>query len=167
MDKILEIVNGSPEVDEARIIRVADIPVSDWVREECRECRYHGKSWSCPPGVGSLGEARKKLSEFEKAVFVRFRTSGNRKALEEAVLGIESGFRKAGFGRVFGFFVSPCTACEECRYPGECPYPEKCRPTGEAFGIDLMETSVRTAGMPVEIVKKGEGFKPVTVFLVE
>lgn len=166
MADFLGTVSGNREVEEARGIRVKDIPVHEWVREECSECRYQGKSWSCPPGVGSVKEARERLSGFRRAVFVRFRTSRDRKALEKAVLGIEASLKKAGFERAFGFFVSPCTACEECRYPEECPKPEECRPTGESWGIDLMDASVK-AGIPVEIAKKGKEFKPVTLFLID
>jgi predicted metal-binding protein len=166
MEGFLGIVRGNGEVEEARAIRAEDLPVHEWVRDSCQECRYQGRSWSCPPGAGSLEEARERLSGFSRAAFVRFRTSRDRKALERSVLDIEAGLREAGFGRAMGFFASPCTACEECGYPEECPKPEECRPTGESWGIDLMDASSR-AGMPVEIARKGGDFKPVTVFLVD
>ncbi len=111
MNRILEVVEQDHEVEDARLIRVRDIAVQDWVREECRDCMYFGKSWSCPPGVGSLEEAGRELSGFSNAVFVKFRSSGDRKTLERAVLNIEAGLRKAGFSRAMGFFTSPCTAC--------------------------------------------------------
>lgn len=166
MSGILKIVRSNPYVEKAVQIDVKDIVRGEWVREACKECSFEGRSWSCPPGVGSYEEASRRLSEFSKALFLMFSSSPGRRSLERAVLNIEAGLKEAGFRKSVGFFVSPCTACESCKYPDKCPDTEKCRPTGESWGIDLLETS-RLAGLEVEIVKKGEDFKPVTVFLVE
>ena len=47
-----------------------DIPFSDHVREICRkECPRYGKSWSCPPGVGTVKECQERCSHFSE-VFV-------------------------------------------------------------------------------------------------
>ena len=47
-----------------------DIPFSDHVREICRkECPRYGKSWSCPPGVGTVKECQGRCSHFSE-VFV-------------------------------------------------------------------------------------------------
>ncbi len=164
--KPLDIAGSNPRVEEARLLPARDIPVQEWVREACLSCRYHGKSWSCPPGVGGLEQARQTLSGYTRAIFLRFKSSRDRVALERAVLDIESSLRGAGFPRALGFFTSPCTACPECSYPEPCPRPGRSRPTGESWGIDLMDTSVR-AGLPVELVKEGEDFRPVTLILLE
>jgi predicted metal-binding protein len=160
----LGIVKSGSRVGDARLIPAREIVVQDWVRDACSSCRYFGKSWSCPPGVGPGDSGR--LTEYMRAVFLVFDSSRDRKSLERAVLDIESGLRKAGFSRARGFFVSPCTACPECSYPGPCRRPELCRPTGESWGIDLMATSVR-AGLPLELAGEGEDFKPVTLFLID
>ena len=160
----LGIVKSGRGVADARLIPARQIAVQGWVRDACSSCRYFGKSWSCPPGVGP--EDSGKLSGYGRAVFLAFSSSRDRKALEQAVLDIESALREAGFPRAAGFFVSPCTACPACSYPEKCRKPERCRPTGESWGIDLMATSV-AAGLPVEIVKEGEDFKPVTLFLLD
>ncbi len=161
-ERILELVKQNPEVSDARLIRPADVVVQDWVRDACADCAYHSRSWSCPPGVGSLDEARRRLSGFSSFVFLRFRSSRDRGALEKAVLDIEGSLKSAGHEKAFGFFPHPCTACKSCSYPEPCPRPDLCRPTGESWGIDLMATSVN-AGLPVSLVKAGEGFMPVTV----
>jgi predicted metal-binding protein len=165
MERVLDIVKSNPEVDDARIISKDDILVEDWVRDACRDCEYFGKSWSCPPGTGEIGKRKEDISGFRKAVFLRFRSSGNRAANEKAVLDIESALKRRGFARAMGFFTSPCTGCENCSYPERCPRPGRCRPTGESWGIDLVGTSKR-ARLDVEIVGAGEEFRPVTLFLV-
>ena len=158
------IVKSNPRTGDARLIPAREIVVQDWVRDACSSCRYFGKSWSCPPGVGP-GDSG-KLTEYRRAVFLVFDSSRDRKLLEKAVLYIETSLKKAGFSRARGFFVSPCTACPDCSYPEKCRRPDLCRPTGESWGIDLMATSVR-AGLPVELSGEGEDFKPVTLFLLE
>jgi predicted metal-binding protein len=164
--RLLDIAKSNPRVEDARLLPVKDIPIREWVREACLSCRYHGKSWSCPPGVGGLEQARRTLSGYSRAVFIKFKSSRDRAALERAVLDIESSLRGAGFPRALGFFASPCTACPECSYPGPCTRPGLSRPTGESWGIDLMDTSAR-AGLPVEIVREGEDFRPVTLLLLD
>ncbi len=166
MGSTLDIVKSNPLVDDARPIPVSDIAVQDWVRDACLSCRYYGKSWSCPPGVGSPEQARKTLSGYKRAIFLMFRSSRDRGALERAVLDMESSLKDAGFPRAMGFFASPCTACPECSHPRPCRKPESARPTGESWGIDLMDASVR-AGLPVEIVKAGDDFRPVTLMLLD
>ena len=166
MDKALEIARSNRLVSRAASLGVKDIVVQDWVREACRECRYFGKSWSCPPAVGEIKFLVERLHKYSQAVFVEFTGSRDKEGLEAAVLEIETRLKKAGFEKAVGFFVSPCSACGDCTYPEKCVNPEACRPTGEAWGIDLLVTS-QNAGIPVEIVAKGEDFTPVTIFLVE
>ena len=166
LERALEIIRSYSLVYDAVPMPVSNIRVYGWVRDACSKCIYQGKSWSCPPAVGSLGEARERLSEYTNAVFVVFKTSKNRRDLERVVLEIESDLKEAGFPDALGFFVSPCTACNVCRYPGPCTRPELCRPTGESWGIDLVKIS-REVGLPVKIVRRGNDFRPVTLILLE
>ncbi len=161
-----DIAKEHPLVSAASPLPAVSLKPDKWVRDACSSCQYMGKSWSCPPGTGSLQECGRRLSGFRKALAVRFRASGNRKALESAVLEIESSLRAYGFPRAMGFFVSPCTACPGCSYPVKCAHPDKCRPTGESWGIDLI-SALKKAGLPVKVVEPGQDFQPVTLFLLE
>lgn len=165
VSRALRVFTSHPLVKDASMLPVPRIPVQEWVRDACRECEFMGKSWSCPPGVGSLDEACQVLRTYSRSVFVVFRTS-DRASLEKAVLDMESSLHSSGFPRALGFFTSPCTACPSCSYPERCPKPDSCRATGESWGIDLMESSVQ-ASLPIELVKSGESFRPVTLFLLE
>jgi predicted metal-binding protein len=161
-----DIANSDPLVDQAVTMPVDRIALQDWVRDSCRDCKYHGRSWSCPPGVGSLENARESLSGYSCSIFLRFKTSRDRQALEKSVLGLEAKLRENGFPRALGFFTSPCTACKVCSYPSPCRKPELCRPTAESWGIDLLLAS-QDAGLPVEPVMEGEDFMPVTIILLD
>ena len=165
VSRALKVLTSHPLVKDASMLPAPRIPIQEWVRDACRECDFMGKSWSCPPGVGSLDQAREVLKAFSRSVFVVFRTS-DRPQLEKAVLELEASLRSSGFPRALGFFTSPCTACQSCSYPERCPRPDSCRPTGESWGMDLMESSVQ-AGLPIDLVKSGEDFSPVTLFLLE
>ena len=162
---ILNIVKSNPEVSDARFLQASDVIIQDWVRDACSDCKFLGRSWSCPPGVGSLEETRERLREFSSAVFLKFKSSRDMHALENAVLEIESSLKSSGFPKALGFFPHPCTACKSCSYPEPCTKPELCRPTGESWGIDLLGTSVK-ACLPVELVRDGDEFRPVTLFLL-
>jgi predicted metal-binding protein len=132
------------------------------------KCRYgcpqYGKSGSCPPEVPGIESCKNLISEYSKALVLRF-SPGEPRLFEKPILDIEKSLFLEGKYRAFGFFVSPCTACEECS-PQECKSPEKSRPTPEAFGIDLFETA-RKAGFEMDILREKGNFSPVGLVLVE
>jgi predicted metal-binding protein len=165
-EKALDLALSNPLVEAASLIKISEIQVKPWVRDACRVCQYHGKSWSCPPATGSLDKASKQLSTYKNAIFLKLRTFRDRSVLEKSILDLEKTLKSQGFPRAQGFFVSPCTACKSCSYPNPCPTPDKCRPTGESWGIDLISAS-RTAGLGVGKVRIGEEFSPVTLILLE
>ena len=44
---------------------------SDRVRHICQtECAMYGKSWACPPGVGTVAECRAKCLSYNKALLI-------------------------------------------------------------------------------------------------
>ena len=150
-------------VREAREIQASDIVVKNWVRMKCRYgCSLYGKSGSCPPEVPGIESCRNLVSEYSKALVLRFAPG---ETLEKPILDIEKSLFLDGHYKAFGFFVSPCTACPECK-PQDCPSPERARPTPESFGIDLFETA-RGAGFELEILKEKTGFSPVGLVLIE
>ena len=165
MSDPLNLVKHHSLVHSAILINTNRISTADWVLDSCSECSYHARSWSCPPGVGSPEQNLKTLYGYSEAIFLKFKSSEDKAALEKAVLDLESKLNPS-YPKALGFFPHPCTACPECSYPKPCIKPESCRPTGESFCIDLLNTSTK-AGLPVEIVKPGKDFKPVTLILLK
>ena len=52
-------------VCEYAFINIADITFLDQVRYICKtECPQYGKSWSCPPAVGTVEECKKRCSQY-------------------------------------------------------------------------------------------------------
>ena len=58
-------LSGFP-ICEYAFLRPEELPFSEKVRYICRtECPRYGKSWACPPAVGSVEECRKRCLAFE------------------------------------------------------------------------------------------------------
>ena len=52
-------------VCEYAFIDIADITFLDQVRHICKtECPQYGKSWSCPPAVGTVEECKERCSQY-------------------------------------------------------------------------------------------------------
>ena len=57
-------------VCEYAFVRPEEIPFSEKVRYICQtECPRYGKSWACPPAVGSVEECRKRCLSYDGGVF--------------------------------------------------------------------------------------------------
>ena len=49
----------------------AELEFSDRVRWICEhECPMYGKSWACPPGVGSVAECRGKCARYANCLMI-------------------------------------------------------------------------------------------------
>lgn len=135
------------------IIPTAEIPFSVDVRKICEGnmCRNYGKSWACPPGVGSFEECREKCLVFPNALVFSGVYS-----LEDSYdfEGMARGHRefKALCDRLADGLPRPylllsnegCLRCVTCTYPGApCRFPDKLYPSLEGFGILVTELAKR------------------------
>jgi predicted metal-binding protein len=127
------------------------------VREACAadKCHAYGKSWSCPPAVGSLTatgtieECEKLLARFKSGLILQ--TTGS---LEDpfdyesmTLIGEKHNAHLFDFQEKLKEFFSGektwlllgsgcCKICEQCSYPdAPCNYPEKMIVPVEAMGI--------------------------------
>jgi len=150
---------------EVREIPTEKIEIKEWVRMKCMYgCSFYGKSRSCPPYTPEIETCRKIISEYNRALILKFRTN-ERKILEKLMLDIERFLFLSGYYKAFAFFVSPCSACGVCT-PEKCKQPERARPTAEAFGIDLIGTA-KKSGMKMDVFNSSKIFLPIGIVLVE
>ena len=64
-EKIEAIISQYPIIQYV-FCSTQEITFSDKVRTICQtECERYGKSWSCPPGVGSVEECRQKCMTYD------------------------------------------------------------------------------------------------------
>ena len=95
-------------------LSIDDIEFNDKVRTICkRECPRYGKSWSCPPAVGTKREH------------------------EEITAKIEA-FLKQDAWRCYTLSTDSCSICDKCTYPKKsCNHPDLMHPCIESHGILL------------------------------
>lgn len=132
-----------------------ELTFKEEVRQICKqECPMYGKSWSCPPAVGTVEECKKRCSEYDGVfLFTTIaevsdianlkETLETRYAHEGITRKIGQVFKEAG-AEVMLLSSESCAVCDSCAYceGGACRHPEYMIPCIESQGIlvtDLAE----------------------------
>lgn len=126
------------------------IVCSDSVRKLCESnsCGFYGRTWTCPPAVGTYEECRTRLKEYDN-VFV-FSTKHE---LEDSFdfEGMMDGMREHGEiaasvieaikpqlpEKHLIFSGGSCKKCQKCSYPEPCRFPDTIHPTIESYGVEV------------------------------
>lgn len=128
-----------------------ELEFSDRIRWICEhECPMYGKSWACPPGVGSVPECQKKCVSYDSCLMIStiaevrdiadinetLSTRGEHEAITNQVLGL---MRQQGVDP-YVLSTEACAVCERCAImDGEpCRRPERMHPCVESHGINLL-----------------------------
>lgn len=155
----------------AQAFAAGEVVLDERVRLKCQIplCPHYGRCLTCPPNVPSLDEFRAALARYRAAVLMQTcaplgpQAKRSAKALESAALALHSLVhaveRRAaavGYPLALGLIGGHCRLCRRCVGPGAaCRRPSEARPSMEAMGIDVLETSAR-AGLPIEIPPRSE-----------
>lgn len=131
-----------------------EITFTERVRWICQtQCLRFGKSWSCPPGVGTVDACKRHCRSYPQALFFSTleeadnvldfsETMKKKKSHEEVTYAIENHLKAMGYD-VFALSSDSCAICGKCAYPdSRCRHPEKMHPCIESQGIvvaDLTE----------------------------
>ena len=126
---------------------------SDRIRWICEhECPMYGKTWACPPGVGTVECCRAKCLSYEKCLMIStitevaditnieetLATRGDHEAVTNQVgeLLKEQGIEP------YILSTEACAICERCAIlDGKpCRFPEKMHPCVESHGINVIPT---------------------------
>ena len=119
-----------------------------WICEN--ECPMYGKSWACPPGVGSVPECQKKCLSYENCLMIAsitevadisdieetLATRPEHEALTNQVRDI-----MAELGtKPYVLSTEACAICDRCAIlDGKpCRFPEKMHPCVESHGINVI-----------------------------
>lgn len=135
-------------VHEQAVISTEKVVFSDEVRHLCEVnyCGQYGKTWACPPGVGTVEACREKCLQYEQ-VYV-FSTKheledsldlegmqAGKEAHEEVCTQVRRLF-EAAFQPVLVLTSEGCGNCSQCTYPdAPCRFPERMCPSVESYGI--------------------------------
>ena len=133
-----------------------ELEFSERIRTVCEvECPRYGKTWACPPAVGTLEACREKCLRYSSAfVFMFTYQLKNSFGFD----GMMQGHRqfKAVCDRLYERLAQPflllsnegCIRCKTCTYPAEpCRFPDRLFPSLEGYGILVTELA-KSAGLP-------------------
>lgn len=145
-EKIEAQIAAYPICEYAFILK-EDIPFLEEVRYICRtECPQYGKSWSCPPAVGTVEECQKRCMEYEGGFMFTTvaevtdladlqETLATRMEHEAVTREIRAFFQEQ-CEQVLILSTESCAVCETCAYPdAPCRYPDRMFPCIESHGI--------------------------------
>lgn len=123
------------------------VPLEE-VRAMCSSgnCKKYGTSWSCPPAIGGLDWAAKRIGSFSQGLLVQttaameddFDMEAIRKAMELHKKRFDTLVRqlKALDLQFLAMGAGTCTRCYRCTYPeNSCRYPDKLIYSMEAYGL--------------------------------
>ena len=121
-----------------------------WICEH--ECPMYGKSWACPPGVGTVDVCRQKCMAYDNCLLIStivevrdiadmeetLATRPEHEALTEQVREL---MRAQGVDP-FILSTEACTICDHCTFAQglPCRHPDKMHPCVESHGINLIPT---------------------------
>ena len=119
-----------------------------WICEH--ECPMYGKSWACPPGVGTVDCCRQICMAYDHCLLISSivevrdiadmeETLATRPEHEEITNQVRDIFRELGV-EPYVLSTEACTICKHCAYlDGKpCRYPEKMHPCVESHGINVV-----------------------------
>lgn len=163
----------SSDIFETAVFSTAEIPFSDAVVAACRDnrCGQYGTCWTCPPGVGTLEELKRRALSFENAVLFTckydledcFDFEGMQEAAKKSralLFAIADNLRADGI-RFQAMGCGSCDICAKCTYPdAPCRFPDKALSSMEAYGINVIELAKNVG------IRYNNGSETVTYFSI-
>lgn len=128
-----------------------ELEFSERIRWVCEhDCPMYGKSWACPPGVGSVESCKNKCLSFENCLMISTvtevtdiadigKTLDTRPEHEAVTNQVASILRELG-AEPYVLSTEACTLCTRCAIlDGQpCRMPEKMHPCVESHGINVI-----------------------------
>ena len=141
------------------------------IRDICAEnsCRQYGKTWACPPAVGTIEECRDRCLKYDTMLVFTglyflngsFDFEGMKNGMHD-FKGIADRVDEALAPYLDDYLVlsnESCDRCKTCTYPdAPCRFPEKLHHSIEGYGI-LVSDLAKQSG-----VKYNNGAGTVTFF---
>ncbi|MGM9600725.1 MAG: DUF2284 domain-containing protein [Faecousia sp.] len=131
----------------------AALEFSERIRYICQhDCPMYGKSWACPPGVGSVESCREKCGGYNRCLLIGTitevddigdieQTLATRPAHEKITNVVRDLMREQG---VWPYILSTeaCAICTRCAFLDglPCRLPGKMHPCIESHGINIIPT---------------------------
>ena len=128
-----------------------ELEFSDRIRWICeQECPMYGKSWACPPGVGSVAACKGKCRKYENCLMLSTitevaditdinETLATRPEHEAVTNQVRDFMRELG-EEPYILSTEACAVCARCAYlDGQpCRHPDRMHPCVESHGINVV-----------------------------
>ncbi len=128
-----------------------ELEFSDRIRWICEhECPMYGKTWACPPGVGSVSHCKAKCLGYENCLMISTitevcditdieETLATRPEHEKITNQVRDILRELGVNP-YVLSTEACALCERCAILDSqpCRLPGKMHPCVESHGINLI-----------------------------
>ena len=129
----------------------AELEFSERIRWICtQECPMYGKSWACPPAVGTVSECASRCAKFDSCLMIATitevsditnidETLATRPAHEAVTNQVQRQMLLRGV-EPYVLSTEACALCERCSFlDGQpCRFPEKMHPCVESHGINIL-----------------------------
>lgn len=156
MDRaLLEQQMSELPIVQYEFFETGELVFSDRVRYVCEtECPQYGKSWACPPGVGTVEACRARCLSYPHALLLVTmaevadisdieETLSTRAPHEEITHQVDDLVRAQGL-ETYVLSTESCAICGKCAYPdAPCRHPDRMYPCVESHGILILETGER------------------------
>lgn len=137
-------------IHEYGFTSTSKIVFSSGVRFACESnvCGEYGRTWACPPGVGTLDECRGRIMAYSNICVLTtkheledsFDWDGMMagKAAHQKIVPKAFAMFQAVFQDIFILSTESCQSCDTCTYPdAPCRFPEKLHPSIESYGVEV------------------------------
>ena len=128
-----------------------DLEFSDRIRWICEhECPMYGKTWACPPGVGSVANCEQKCKKYQHCLMISTitevsdisnidETLATRPEHEKVTNQVRDLMREQGVNPYI-LSTEACALCDRCAYLDglPCRLPGKMHPCVESHGINVL-----------------------------
>ena len=128
-----------------------ELEFSDRIRWICEhECPMCGRTWACPPAVGTVQQCREKVLSYENCLMIATivevyditdinETLATRPEHEEITNQVRDLMRQQGVDP-YVLSTEACAICERCAYlDGQpCRHPDRMHPCVESHGINVI-----------------------------
>ena len=139
------------------LLDAKDVVFSAELREGCnpKQCGGYGKSWACPPAVGSAEECAARCLEYDHALMISSVYELEDSFDYESMAEGGEHFKKLSETLHAALTIphillanGKCSLCDPCTYPdAPCRFPEKCLHSLSGYGVYVAATAKR-AGLP-------------------
>ena len=153
------------------LIKTAELRFYPQIRQICEgnSCRGYGRTWACPPAVGTLEECTNRVLQYENMLLFsqkfELEDSFDFESMEHGMKTFKvtvDRFAEAVKEHMDDTLIlsnEGCGRCRDCTYPdAPCRFPDKLYPSIEGFGFIVSELA-QQAG-----IKYNNGPNTVTFF---